>query len=167
MYVPGVVYLFDEYPAEVPIRYMLGISVIALACASVGVSAAAFCNPGFKRCMRVVAYICMSACSLVPISQVWSEQTHDPVFRLTVLKYAGCVAVAGFGALLYACGVPERLWPGIFDMFGASHQIFHICIVICFVLFHISNVRLWAVLSSDSENAVIYSESIAPRAAFA
>lgn len=30
-----------------------------------------------------------------------------------------------FGAGLYAARVPEKIWPGKFDLFGSSHQIFH------------------------------------------
>ena len=26
--------------------------------------------------------------------------------------------------------IPERLWPGKFDYFFASHQIFHVCVVL-------------------------------------
>lgn len=167
MYIPGAVYLFHDYPSEVPGRYMLGISIMALVCASAGVGAAGFCSPGIKKGIRVAAYICMSACSVVPISQVWNEQILDPVFRLTVVRYAGCVAVAGCGALLYASGVPEKLQPGMFDMFGASHQIFHICIVICFVMFHMANLHLWAVLSSDAESAGKHSADPAPFPSFA
>lgn len=34
-----------------------------------------------------------------------------------------------FGAGLYACRFPESSNPGAFDRIGASHQIFHICVV--------------------------------------
>lgn len=163
MYFPGVMYLFHGYPPEVPNRYILGISIVALACASVGVASAAFCSPAIKKGIRVAAYISMSACSLIPIAQVWNEQVNGPVYRLSVLRYVGCVAVAGYGALMYATGVPEMFRPGIFDLFGASHQLFHICIVISFVMFHMANVHLWAVLSSEATTAGLYAaESLAP-----
>jgi adiponectin receptor len=35
-----------------------------------------------------------------------------------------------FGALLYGSRTPERFFPGKFDHFGASHQIFNICVLI-------------------------------------
>ncbi|KLO13316.1 HlyIII-domain-containing protein [Schizopora paradoxa] len=34
------------------------------------------------------------------------------------------------GALLYANRIPERFSPGTFDYFFASHQIFHVCVVL-------------------------------------
>jgi adiponectin receptor len=160
-------YLYHGYTVGFRIRYLLIISIMGLACASVGIAAAAFGSPAFKKGARVAAYTVMAACSIPPLSQVWIEQTHDPVFRQTILRYAGCVAVAGYGALLYATGVPERLRPGTFDIFGASHQIFHICIVVCFVMFHVCNVHLWAVLSShDADAGLLAQEPDTPAASF-
>lgn len=34
------------------------------------------------------------------------------------------------GACLYMARIPERLSPGTFDYFGASHQLFHVLILI-------------------------------------
>ncbi|PYH88023.1 hemolysin-III channel protein Izh2 [Aspergillus ellipticus CBS 707.79] len=34
------------------------------------------------------------------------------------------------GAILYTTRIPESLWPGRFDLFGSSHQIFHITVVL-------------------------------------
>lgn len=34
------------------------------------------------------------------------------------------------GAAIYAARVPERFWPGSFDIWGHSHQIFHIMVVL-------------------------------------
>eukprot|EP00310_Coccolithus_braarudii_P022636 CAMPEP_0183338642 /NCGR_PEP_ID=MMETSP0164_2-20130417/5862_1 /TAXON_ID=221442 /ORGANISM="Coccolithus pelagicus ssp braarudi, Strain PLY182g" /LENGTH=301 /DNA_ID=CAMNT_0025508521 /DNA_START=84 /DNA_END=990 /DNA_ORIENTATION=+ len=34
------------------------------------------------------------------------------------------------GPVVYALGWPERKWPGTFDMFGASHQLMHICVLV-------------------------------------
>lgn len=149
MYFPGIIYLLHGYPPEVPNRYLRSISIIALVCASVGVASAAFGSTAIKKGTRVAAYMILAACSLVPLSQVWKERIHDPVFKLTVLRYGGCFLVALYGALLYAAGIPERFRPGRFDMFGASHQIFHVCVLLCFYMFHLSNFHLWVVLSSQ------------------
>ncbi len=34
------------------------------------------------------------------------------------------------GAALYAARVPERVWPGKFDLFLSSHQIFHVLVIV-------------------------------------
>lgn len=35
----------------------------------------------------------------------------------------------GTGGAVYAARVPERLWPGKFDIVGASHQIMHVLVM--------------------------------------
>ena len=39
------------------------------------------------------------------------------------------------GALMYIRRIPEKFFPGKFDLFGASHQIFH-CLVVVGVVLH-------------------------------
>lgn len=34
------------------------------------------------------------------------------------------------GAILYAKRIPEKFYPGTFDIVGSSHQIFHMCVII-------------------------------------
>lgn len=34
------------------------------------------------------------------------------------------------GVVFYALQIPERFWPGAFDLFGSSHQLWHICVVL-------------------------------------
>jgi adiponectin receptor len=34
------------------------------------------------------------------------------------------------GAAIYAARIPERVWPGRFDIFFASHQIFHVLVIV-------------------------------------
>lgn len=34
------------------------------------------------------------------------------------------------GAALFAMRIPERLYPGSFDMAFNSHQLFHVCVVV-------------------------------------
>ena len=41
------------------------------------------------------------------------------------------------GAGIYAARVPERVWPGRFDIVGHSHQIFHV-LVVCAAVAHLT-----------------------------
>ena len=46
-------------------------------------------------------------------------------------------AIFIFGALLYACRIPERFFPGKCDIVFQSHQIFHVCVVAgCYVEYY-------------------------------
>ena len=40
------------------------------------------------------------------------------------------------GAVIYMLRLPERFFPGFFDIFGSSHQIFHIFIVIAALMMY-------------------------------
>ena len=49
----------------------------------------------------------------------------------------GCVQL---GAAIYALRVPERWYPGAFDLWFSSHQLFHLCVVAA-ALVHYRGVR--------------------------
>lgn len=52
-----------------------------------------------------------------------SHRIQLPWLLLEALAYIG-------GALIYALRLPERLMPGRFDIWGHSHQIFHVCVLL-------------------------------------
>ena len=33
------------------------------------------------------------------------------------------------GGILYAFRIPERFYPGMFDVWASSHQLFHVCVI--------------------------------------
>lgn len=45
------------------------------------------------------------------------------------------------GATIYAARIPERLAPGRFDIWGSSHQIFHVLVVLAAVAHLVGLVR--------------------------
>ncbi|CAF0715228.1 unnamed protein product [Brachionus calyciflorus] len=47
------------------------------------------------------------------------------------LFYLGQLIAALASAILYIFHVPERFWPGRFDIIGQSHQIFHLTSFVC------------------------------------
>jgi len=83
------------------------------------------------RVARTSVFVALGLCGVIPV-------THgiiDVGFRIMMFEmgYIWVLASAAFyigGALLYASRIPERLSPGSFDYFGASHQIFHVCVVL-------------------------------------
>jgi hypothetical protein len=53
-----------------------------------------------------------------------------PTQRLTPASHLACACVQ-LGAIIYANRVPERWFPGRFDLFCHSHQIFHVSLRGC------------------------------------
>lgn len=95
-------------------------------------------HPTFNRAdmawARVCFYVSLSATGFFPVFQlvltrgpVWAAYFYAPIAK-SVLVYLT-------GAVLYACKVPERWWPGMFDYVGGSHNLWHIA-VLGGILFH-------------------------------
>lgn len=91
-------------------------------------------NRADMRVYRVAFYVTLGATGAFPMIQL--SFTKGPgwvgLFYLPVLK---SVLVYLIGATFYALQIPERWYPGCFDWFGGSHNIFH-CMVVCGILFH-------------------------------
>jgi adiponectin receptor len=95
-------------------------------------------HPTFNRAdmswARVVFYVALALTGGFPVIQLsltrgadWAMYFYTPLLR-SVLVYLG-------GAILYACKVPERWCPGMFDYVGGSHNIWHLA-VLGGILFH-------------------------------
>ncbi|OBZ67987.1 ADIPOR-like receptor SPBC12C2.09c [Grifola frondosa] len=107
------------------------LSVIGLA----GIGAAYIVlNPEYRkpthRGARTKVFIALGLSGVVPISHAYI--THG-FYKLCYEMGFGWLLTSGalyiVGALLYANRIPERLSPGTFDRFFASHQIFHVHVV--------------------------------------
>ncbi|EUC66207.1 hemolysin III family channel protein [Rhizoctonia solani AG-3 Rhs1AP] len=109
--------------------YSIGITVAGLAAAYVVLNPQ-YSTPAY-RWARTSVFFVLGACSFVPIATAYHlyglERIKNEMgvhwIALTSVFYVG-------GALIYACRVPERWFPGTFDFFGSSHQIFHVCVVL-------------------------------------
>ena len=54
-----------------------------------------------------------------------SEDSPDFLFGV---RYSRHLMLMIAGGLINASHIPERFWPGKFDIYGHSHQLFHLCI---------------------------------------
>jgi adiponectin receptor len=55
--------------------------------------------------------------------------------RMALSYFIGLGLLNGSGAAIYGARIPERWYPGAFDVVGASHQIMHV-LVMCGALSH-------------------------------
>ncbi|KIW11151.1 hypothetical protein PV08_10451 [Exophiala spinifera] len=98
-------------------------------------------NPSLRtprwRKVKVSAFVVFGASSFIPL--LHGVQRYGLYY---MLKYSGMkwylleLAFYGIGVGLYAFRIPERLAPGTFDIWGSSHQIFHIAIL-CAMYTHV------------------------------
>lgn len=109
--------------------YWIMISSIGAACAVVTI------NPNFRtpewRPWRAIMFIAMGLSALIPVLHgvnIYGIDGMEDRIGLRWLISQGVTYV--LGATIYAMRIPEKWYPGTFDLFGASHQIFHIFVLI-------------------------------------
>ncbi len=82
--------------------------------------------------LRASLFVALGLFGIFPIFQqilfVWRivPTPMMEAFVLEMLMGGGYI----FGAFLYAQGIPERWYPGLFDFIGCSHNIFHVLVVL-------------------------------------
>ncbi|KAI0203571.1 hemolysin-III protein [Astrocystis sublimbata] len=99
-------------------------------------------NPSLKtpryRNVKAGAFVVFGASSFIPLLHGVQRYGLD-----YMLNYAGMrwylieLTFYGTGVALYAFRIPERLAPGKFDIWGSSHQIFHVAIL-CAMYTHLT-----------------------------
>ncbi|KAF9110223.1 hypothetical protein BGX27_006641 [Mortierella sp. AM989] len=83
------------------------------------------------RWIRSGLFLAMGLSSVFPVVHAVVLYGIPLAQKAIALNYMGCMgAFYVFGTLLYGSRTPERLFPGKFDHFGSSHQIFHVCVLL-------------------------------------
>lgn len=89
-----------------------------------------YATPEFRP-YRTTIFLALGLSSAVPVAHGYVIYGYE-ILRFTMgldfLVLSGVCYVVG--ALLYAFRIPERFAPGRFDFFGASHQVFHVFILL-------------------------------------
>ncbi|WWC86012.1 uncharacterized protein L201_000883 [Kwoniella dendrophila CBS 6074] len=83
-----------------------------------------------RRLLRISTFLILGFSTLIPIFHLLITQGYDVVKQNLLINW---MFKAGFcyllGTSIYATRYPERLYPGKFDIFFSSHQIFHFLVV--------------------------------------
>jgi channel protein (hemolysin III family) len=82
---------------------------------------------------RAMTFVCCAGCGIVPLSHMFVYFGRIEPFMWYILAMGGVYLL---GASLYASRFPERINPGSFDHCGASHQLFHVCVVVAIVILY-------------------------------
>ncbi|GAU89113.1 hypothetical protein RvY_01704 [Ramazzottius varieornatus] len=96
-----------------------------------------FSQPRFRP-MRAALFLALGSSGFVPaihsiVGQGWVRSMQEASIHW--LFAMGALYIVG--SLIYACRLPERLFPGRFDIWFQSHQIFHVFVVVAaFVHYH-------------------------------
>ncbi|RHZ84410.1 hypothetical protein Glove_82g51 [Diversispora epigaea] len=110
------------------ILYLTLITVFGVATISVAVSSK-FRSPRL-RWFRTGLFLAMGLSAIVPLIHaiiIYGIHLCMDAISLKHLLIMGAIYVVG--ALIYGARIPERWYPGVFDIYGSSHQIFHFFVV--------------------------------------
>ncbi|KAK8194832.1 hemolysin-III related-domain-containing protein [Phyllosticta capitalensis] len=133
-FIPSVYYGLLEHPSHVKF-YWIMITTNSLVCAIAAVSEK-FRTPTFRP-IRAAMFVGLGLSAIFPVVgglRLYGIQKLRERIALDWLVLHGLLYIAGAG--IYAARVPERLSPGKFDIWGSSHQIFHV-LVLCAAATHL------------------------------
>ncbi|PGH23372.1 hypothetical protein AJ80_02625 [Polytolypa hystricis UAMH7299] len=127
-FIPSVYYGFYCAP-ELQRFYWAMILLIGAGCTVVSIKPS-FRTPAWRP-FRAGMFISMGLSAVLPVLHGLSKYGFDQMRDQMGLVW---VVLQGFlyilGAVIYAARVPERWYPGRFDILGSSHQIFHVFVVL-------------------------------------
>ncbi|EQC36196.1 hypothetical protein SDRG_06307 [Saprolegnia diclina VS20] len=131
---PVIYYSF--YCNQWALNAYLGIvSVLAIG------SFAASLIPAFGKypSVRSAVFLSMGFFGVVPIAHLIFEfglmDDHVQIVLKPLLAMGGLYVL---GAVFYGTRFPERLYPGTFDVWFSSHQLWHICVVLAALVHYVS-----------------------------
>ncbi|KAI6652764.1 hypothetical protein LOD99_4150 [Oopsacas minuta] len=82
------------------------------------------------RKVRPTMFILLGLTGIIPICHIISMRGFTEVFDRYALHWLCMMAFCYiFGAFIYSMRIPERFFPGKFDIFAHSHQIFHMFVI--------------------------------------
>jgi len=104
---------------------------------------------------RVGLFAGLTAANLSPLIGILVTPLRHATPMVEAVGWAAaCVVIHGFGGALYAMRVPERWWPGRFDLFY-SHTLMHVCVNVgsfCYFL-ALCHMHSWRLMPGNSNCA--------------
>jgi adiponectin receptor len=91
---------------------------------------------------RLILYSSVAAFGFLPFIH-WCIVSSQETVMLFYPKVLILYVLGSVGALIYATKFPEIFIPGRVDIFGASHQWWHIFVALALVWWHRSSVELF------------------------
>ncbi|KAJ1887715.1 hypothetical protein LPJ81_006467 [Coemansia sp. IMI 209127] len=132
-YLPGLYYGYFESHLLM-LTYMA--MNIALFVAGIVVSISPHLQKPHLRWLRPIVFVSIAVSGFIPVLHHIIVHGIAASARSMGLYYMfGMYSFYVLGTLLYAFNIPERWYPGLFDIVGNSHQLFH-CLVFTAALTH-------------------------------
>ncbi|WAR24967.1 ADRL-like protein [Mya arenaria] len=138
-FVPWLYYGFYRYPVA-HIVYLVSIIGLGTGCIVVSLFDK-FAAPEYRP-VRAGLFIALGLTGVIPgFHFVVIEGFQCAVYEFGFLHLILMAILYIGGALMYAFRVPESIYPGRFDIWFQSHQIFHICVILA-ALVHFRGIQI-------------------------
>lgn len=134
-FVPWLYYSF--YCRLIPkVLYLVAIFILGIFCIIVSMWDK-FAQPQFRP-VRAGLFIALGLSGVIPaMHYVITDGFYDAVYNAALGWLVLMAVLYIVGAVIYAVRIPERIWPGRFDIWCQSHQIFHVFVLVAaFVHYH-------------------------------
>lgn len=120
--------------------YLVSIILLGTACIIVSLFDK-FAAPAYRP-VRAGLFIGLGLTGVVPAFHVVCIEGFYPALHDCGLGHLVVMALLYIGgALMYAFRIPESLYPGKFDIWCHSHQIFHVCVILA-ALIHFQGIQI-------------------------
>ncbi|KAL7063796.1 hypothetical protein AAHC03_04433 [Spirometra sp. Aus1] len=135
-----VPWLHYSFYCHVPSKIIYSVFIIVLGLMCIVISTKdCFRTPAY-RSFRAGLFIALGLSGVIPclhyaLMEGFWETVTSPALGWLVLMAALYIS----GAVIYAMRIPERLYPGKFDIWFQSHQIFHVFVVLA-ALVHLNSI---------------------------
>jgi adiponectin receptor len=108
--------------------YLAAVSIISVSSAIVGVYSGL--NPSkFWRLARVLCYSANACFGILPCAHLAILQfSGEPSWPPAIIYIGAMLGIYAFGTAIYTFQFPEKYFPGTFDYFFSSHQLWHILV---------------------------------------
>lgn len=121
-------YYYGFYCAK--LAQFVHISVILVLCVvCTAISLRSKFNTPPYRVFRFTVFVTFGLYGAVPFIHIFLREGYVQASNAYALWGIVTMAVLYIGGgALYASRIPERFWPGKFDIWASSHQLFHVCV---------------------------------------
>ena len=88
-----------------------------------------FSHPKY-RVFRFVLFVLFGLYGGIPFVHIFLRDGY--MLASNIHPFQGIITMAALyigGGFLYASRIPERFWPGMFDIWASSHQLFHVFVI--------------------------------------
>ncbi|XP_043701085.1 heptahelical transmembrane protein 1-like [Telopea speciosissima] len=123
---PPIYYIF-QCDSQWQFIYLTGITVMGIftviTLLSPALSSSAF------RPFRALLFSSMVLFGIFPAAHAMVVNWNEPSRFIALCYELAMILSYGIGTLFYVTRIPERWKPGMFDMAGHSHQIFHVFVI--------------------------------------